>query len=447
MRLQELYDLEKNDRLDLVAHNITPVADDFIFSINEYEFLKSIYDVFDQADTSKFPSFSDEQSSVIKKQLDTIDLSEKNRSSLITLFDNLSLNNDQKDFLKPILEKLNEVETDWEFKDDNRWELIDSLKNISVLFMMNEIEREFGDNDLSSSTTLTDDEFKLLSIIHEDETKNKKQVTIGNLTFDLAQLDYIREIITTLEYPEHTPLTLDQENFILNILEKCSHLNEEEPSEFHTFTIKELYEIENSSSVNHNDSSIFADSNFSQAEIKLLNAVFSEKDFVKVGDSKYNKKQLQSLKQAFEEEINWEDVKRYFSESQQELVSHIFMVYENQFLTEEDHSSETKLDVEVFFLMDQIERNEVETMGHGIGELIFSDEQFDLLTAVFRNKKSFESKRYKFKLDRQELDKIEKLFDQLPAYQSGKLVLSLPKNAKKFVDDLIQTAITNDPKI
>ncbi|OHX65640.1 hypothetical protein [Flammeovirga pacifica] len=447
MHLQELYDLEKSDRLDLEAHSIQPVADDFIFNVNEFEFLKSIYDVNDNINASLFPSFDLKVISDLKTQLDSIDFTEKNRSSLVPLLKKVKLSDDQLEFLTPILEKLNEVETDWEFKDENRWELIDSLKNISVLFMLNEIEREFGESDLSSSTMLTDDEFKLLSIIHEDETKNKDIVHIGNLTFNLAQLDYIREIITTLEYPENTPLNLDQENFILNILEKCSHLNEEEPSELHTFSIKELFEIESSANTNHDDSSIFSDNNFSPAEMKLLNAVFNNKDFVKIGDSRYNTKQLQSLQRAFEEEVNWNEIKRYFSESQQELITHIFRVYENQFLIEDDNSDETKLDVEVFFLMDQIERNEVETMGYGIGELIFTDEQFELLTAVFRNKKSYENKLHKFKLNRMELDKIEKLFDQLPAYQSGKLVVSLPKKAKLFIDNLIQTASDNDPKI
>ncbi|NLR92590.1 hypothetical protein [Flammeovirga agarivorans] len=447
MHLNELYELEKSDRLDLEAHNITPVSDDFIFSKNEYEFLKLLYDTGEQINSSLFPQFSESVLAKLKSLLDSFDLGQKNRKSFLPQLATIKLDSIQTDFLTPIITKLDEVETDWEFEDENRWELIDSLKNISVLFMMNEIEREFGDSDLSNSTTLTDDEFRFLSIIHEDETKNKKEVTVGKLTFNLAQLDYVREIISTLEYPENTPLNLDQENFILGILEKCSHLNEEEEDEFHTFSIKELFEIESSSTSNNNESSIFADNNFSKAELKLLDAVFNDKGFIKIGDSKYNKKQLDSLKRAFTEEIEWSEIKKYFSESQQELITHIFLVYENQFLIENENDDEERIDIEVFFLMDQIERNEVESIGSSIGELIFTDEQFNLLDAVFKNKKSFESELHKFKLNRNELDKIEKIFDQLPLYQSGKIVLSLPKKAKVFVDNLIQTAIDNDPQI
>ncbi|AZQ61842.1 hypothetical protein EI427_06200 [Flammeovirga pectinis] len=448
MHLIELYTLENNDRLDLVEHNISPEPGDFIFSKNEYEFLKSLYDKNVPCDVSLFPKFSEEIAKEIKALLDECDFNEKNRSSIKDLLEKVDLNEEQLNFIQQLISKLDEIETDWEFEDENRWELIESLKNISVLFMMNEIEREFGDGELTSATTLTDNEFKLLSIIHEDESKNKAEEKVGDLTFNLAQLDYIREIITTLEYPENTPLNVQQEDFILNILEKCSHLNEEEPNEFHTFSIQELFEIESASSITQDDSSIFADNNFSKAELKLLDAVFNNKGFIRIGDSKYSKKQLESLRGAFNEEIEWDSVKKYFSESQQELISHIFIVYDNQFLIEDDgDSEETKIDIEVFYLMDQIERNEIENIGSSISSLIFDDVQYALLDAVFKNKKSFKDDLLKINLKKNELDKIEKIFDQLPLYQSDKLVISLPKNAKKFVDSLIQTAIVNDPKI
>lgn len=448
MHIEEIYQLEKNDRLDLEAHNISPEADDFIFSINEFEFFKSLYDTKEKSDHSLFPSFTTKDLKEVKSILSNCDFTKKGRESLISLFNNLQLGEDQKSFLEVLSKKLDEVETDWEYEDENRWELLESLKNISVLFMMNEIEREFGDSELTSATMLNDDEFEFLSIVHEDETKNKKEVTIGNLTFNLEQLDYVREIITTLEYPEDTPLHLDQEQFILNILEKCSHLNDEEPDEYHTFSIQELYEIESSSISNNDETSIFADNNFSKVELKLLEAVFNEKDFVKIGDSRYNRKQLRSLKNVFEEEHEWEDVKKYFSETQQELISHILLVYENQFLIDDDEIyEEGKIDIEVFYLMDQIERNEMENIGSSIGELIFNDPQYELLDAVYKNKKGYTNQLHKITLKRAELDKISTIFEQLPQYQSGKLVVSLPKNAKKFVDQLIDTAIKNDPKI
>ncbi|NME69954.1 hypothetical protein [Flammeovirga aprica] len=448
MHIEEIYQLEKSDRLDLEAHNITPEASDFIFSLNEFEFFKSIYDQDEDSNSSLFPPFTAAEISQIKNILDNIDFSKGKRTPVYNAIQEVIQKPEQLSFFKALSEKLDEIETDWEYDDENRWELIDSLKNISVLFMMNEIERDFGDGELTSATTLTDNEFEFLSIIHEDETKNKKEVKVGNLTFNLAQLDYVREIITTLEYPENTPLDMDQEQFILNILEKCSHLNDEEPNEFHTFSIQELYEIESSSSSSNEDNSIFADNNFSKAELKLLEAIFNDKTFVKIGDSKYNKKQLNSLKQAFSEEIEWESIKKYFSESQQELITHILLVYENQFLIEEEEESEEgKIDIEVFYLMDQIERNEMENIGSPIGDLIFTDPQYELLEAIYKNKPSFENQLLKINLKRDELDKVAKIFDQLPLYQSGKMVISLPKKAKVFVDDLINTAIENDPKI
>lgn len=448
MHIEEIYQLEKNDRLDLQAHNITPETSDFIFSLNEFEFFKSIYDSNENLNRTLFPTFSSEDISKVKEILDNIDFNKKNRTPIFKNFENVFINSDQNNFLKILCSKLDEVETDWEYEDENRWELIDSLKNISVLFMMNEIEREFGESDLDLSTTLTDDEFTFLSIVHEDEAKNKKEVTIGSIKFNLEQLDYVREIITTLEYPEKTPLTIDQEQFILNILEKCSHLNDEEPDEFHTFSIQELFEIESTSSHNNDENSIFSDNNFSKAELKLLAAVFNEKDNVKIGDSRYNKKHLRSLKETFSEEIEWDSIKKYFSETQQELITHILMVYENQFLIEDEEDfDEGKIDIEVFYLMDQIERNEMDNIGASIGELIFTEPQYALLDAIFKNKKSYSDQLLKINLKRKELDKIAKIFEQLPTYQSGKIVISLPKKVKFFVDDLINTAIENDPKI
>ncbi|MEH0157149.1 hypothetical protein V6R21_23710 [Limibacter armeniacum] len=387
MNLEELYRLEKLDRDYLLTGGNSEEAD-LIFDQDEFELLEAMYgQKILQPVTINSVAFSEKDLSVLKEFVAPFNFEEGVDLEKVKVPSSLS--GEQAEFVGSMLEKLQEVEEVWEYEDKERWEFDEAVSSVGVLFMMNEIDRDFGDEEEEDGTILNDDEYTFLEAIY-NETPLSFGGTFGTVSFSEEELDYVRVVLSESELMHEVELSKKQEDFIEGILKKCHKMNEEEENGtvLNVFTLRELYEMD------LEDHRIGAASlRFSKDQLKLMDAVFSETKPAKIqlGGLRFFNDQLEYLNKVFEGEETWspQTSSVSFNKSQRQFVEQVLKVHEAQFAEnaaiaeEEEDDDFMPLDIEVLFMMDELEREEMKAIGEKDGDYLFNDEQFKLLKAVF----------------------------------------------------------------
>lgn len=380
MNLEELYGLEKLERTYLAEGQ--DEGTDLIFDKNEFLLLEALFGgVQPVAVEVNSISFSASDTSALKDFFAPLDF--ESDIDFESLDIPASLSEEQASFVEGILSKLDEVEEVWEFEDDTRWEFDPAIKSVGVLFMMNEIDRDFGDED-NSSSKLTEAEFDFLSVIYGDNLEESAGIFNG-VTFTEEELDYIRMVFSETELVYEVELNTSQEDFIKGILEKSQKVAQDDESEDIPLTpalsIEELLEMDLEDRKTNKEGLY----RFTDEQVSFLQAIFQKQQpkLFKTSSGEFSAEQLQYLKEVFREEKDlFLDNDVDFSPKQEVFIDEILQTKENH---EHDDAwdDEMSVDIEVLFMMDELEREEMKAIGEKDGDLLFDDEQYRLLQGTF----------------------------------------------------------------
>ncbi|GAA4848719.1 hypothetical protein [Algivirga pacifica] len=376
MQLKELYQLEKSQRNQLM--HAEEALERLIFDEEEFLLLEAIYE-----NDATMPvvidgvSFSESALNTIKAVYDAIDFEEKIPWPMDW---GDSLSGVQIALAEEILYKMDDVEEVWEYEDEDRWEYSPYIQQLGVLFMMSEIDKNFGEEEEAEAGQLTKGEYDFLEAIYNSTVS---EGTFDGVTFSEEDMDYIRVVLSASSLMHEVKFSLQQEKFLKDLLNKCRWLNEEEGAEedtFNTFTIHELFEMDLSATSD-------TDKFFSPAQMELLAAVFGNGKKVTINEVDYPSEALDQLRALWTAELDWEKdvVPQGLSDKQLLLAEEIWDIYKGQFEVNlmDDEDEKMPLDIEVLFMMDELEREEMKALGELDGDLLFDHEQFALLKACF----------------------------------------------------------------
>ncbi|PWJ42963.1 hypothetical protein [Sediminitomix flava] len=426
MKLEELFEIEKLEREYLNAtHEST---EELIFSDEEFSLLEAVYEAHSNENIKiSGVYYDDETLTKLKDTFETIALGE-------TVDVPSFLSEEQKKLVELLFEKLNAAEEVWEYEDENNWEFHPAINSVGVLFMLNEIDRDFeGEKDQVEHHVLTEEEFKFLSAVF-DEKYSEEGLELGDFTFNFEELDYIRSVFSEADLLSFVELGDEKKAFIIQILDKASALSDEEQAELKT--LEQLFE----SSLDEEGLSNV----FSEQESLLLSVVFNKKegqDGIQINKSTFTPAQINYLERVFKQKEAWDPAgtSLNFDEEQEEMVVHILDIFD-EYLYEPFDESQIERDLEILFIMDQFERDEMQAKGEQDGDLLFNNSQFELLKAIYTENSPSELvlELEKLVFNKEELISLEHIFSEENPLEH---LYNLEGNKRMFVQSLLETAI------
>lgn len=404
MNLEELYELERLEREYAMASGTG--EDELIFSEKEFALLDTMYAEPDVASVRIGNlQFQGTDLKALRDAFSGFDFSQgvKADASLVPAH----FTEAQRKFVLGLLEKLEEVEEGWEFEDENRWEFDPAVSSVGLLYMMNDIEREQGGDERNDAIRLSDDAYRFLTAIYQQQPG---PLDLSEVSFTDEQLQYVRQVLSQSGAPVNEEmLSLPQQQFIREqVLELCANLRTQDQTldDARKYSLEELLIMDRD--VRQQQEVDYEELLFSDDEYNLLEAVFrpNKTQGVEVAAELYTPDQLNYLHAVFSHEADWDPLHHDlgFSVEQEGLVLSVLDAYEGQFdisdedyyLGEEDDEDESpwagmdeedeeewEADIVTLFIMDEVEREEMAKDATYEGDLLFTDDQYALLQAVF----------------------------------------------------------------